>query len=208
MYHSPFEGSCSKHAQMLRATAPSFFLSFRQWIPGRARSIAANSCQNHSSADPRINDRARIQKAIDWVGRQPLQEFKLRDGKTVIKTRGAVLLQVGIYRIQGALILNKSGVVLRGEGNGLAGTILVAMGQFKHDFINMNGVLDSSFQGTPEYLARYGSVKAVSPKSPYVIQDRYVARVADEYVPVGTVRLPMKDVSNFKVGAEVVLETQ
>ncbi|KAF9351942.1 hypothetical protein BGX34_000261 [Mortierella sp. NVP85] len=28
------------------------------------------------SADPRINDRARIQKTIDWVG-QPLQEFKL-----------------------------------------------------------------------------------------------------------------------------------
>ncbi|KAF9351943.1 hypothetical protein BGX34_000262 [Mortierella sp. NVP85] len=82
------------------------------------------------------------------------------------------------------------------------------MGQFKHDSINMNGVLDSSFQGTPEYLARYGNTKAVSPKNPYVIQDQHVARVADEYVPVGTMRLPMKDVSNFKVGAEVVLETQ
>ncbi|KAK3814111.1 MAG: hypothetical protein J3Q66DRAFT_389475 [Benniella sp.] len=160
------------------------------------------------SADPPINDRARIQNAIDWAGRQPLQEFKLRDGKTVIKTRGAVLLQAGIYRIQGALILNKPGVVLRGEGNDPAGTILVAMGQFKHDFINMNGVLDSSFQGTPEYLTRYGNTKAVSPKNPYVIQDRYVARVADKYVPVGTMRLHMKDVSNFNVGAEVVLETQ
>ncbi|KAG0220700.1 hypothetical protein BGX31_010688 [Mortierella sp. GBA43] len=160
------------------------------------------------SADPRINDRARIQEAIDWVGRQPLEELKLRDGKTVIRSRGAVLLQAGIYRVQGALILNKSGVVLRGEGNGPNGTVVMAMGQFKHDFIYLNGVLDSGFQGTPQYLERYGTSKGMYPKNPYVIQDRYVARVADEYVPVGTTRLPMTDISNFKVGAQVVVETQ
>ncbi|KAF9360403.1 hypothetical protein BGX26_009528 [Mortierella sp. AD094] len=157
-------------------------------------------------ADPRINDRARIQNAIDWVGRQPLQKFTLRDGNTVIQTRGAVLLQAGIYRIQGALILNKSGVVLRGEGNGPSGTVLIAMGQFKHDFIHLNGLLDSSFQGTPEYLARYGGSKLMNPKDPYVIQDEHVAYVADKYIPVGTTRVPVKDISNFKVGAEVVVE--
>ncbi|KAF9110752.1 hypothetical protein BGX27_005927 [Mortierella sp. AM989] len=158
------------------------------------------------SADPRINDRTRIQNAIDWVGRQPPQKFTLRDGKTVIQTRGAVLLQAGIYRIQGALILNKSGVVLRGEGNGPSGTVLMAMGQFKHDFIHLNGLLDTSFQGTPEYLARYGGSKLMNPKDPYVIQDEHVTYLADENVPVGTKRVPVKDISNFKVGAEVVVE--
>lgn len=126
----------------------------------------------------------------------------------MIKTRGAVLLQAGIYRIQGALILNKSGVVLRGEGNGPNGTILMAMGQFKHDFIYLNGLLDPSFQGTPQYLARYGGSKVMYPKNPYIIEDRYITPVADEYVPVGTTRLFMKDVSNFRIGAQVVLETQ
>ncbi|KAF9183401.1 hypothetical protein BGZ50_004247 [Haplosporangium sp. Z 11] len=158
------------------------------------------------SADPRINDRARIQSAIDWVGRLPLRTLVLRDGVTVIRTRGAVLLQAGIYRVQGSLILNRSGVVLRGEGNGPTGTILMAMGQFKHDFIYLHGLLDTSFQGTPEYLARYGGSKRMSPKDPYIIQDEDVAQVADEYIPVGTTRLPVKDISNFKAGAEVVVQ--
>ncbi|KAG0263377.1 hypothetical protein BG011_008899 [Mortierella polycephala] len=158
------------------------------------------------SVDPRVNDRARIQGAIDWVGRLPLQTLVLRDGVTVIQTRGAVLLQAGIYRVQGSLILNRSGVVLRGEGNGPTGTILMAVGQFKHDFIYLHGLLDPSFQGTPEYLAKYGGSKVMSPKDPYIIQDEDVAQVADKYIPVGTTRLPVKDISNFKVGAEVIVQ--
>ncbi|KAF9425987.1 hypothetical protein BGZ76_002988 [Entomortierella beljakovae] len=158
------------------------------------------------SADPRVNDRGRIQNAIDWVGRLPLQRTLLKDGKTVIFTRGTVLLQAGIYRIQGALILNRSGVVLRGEGNGSDGTVLIATGQFKHDFIHLNGLLDSSFQGTPNYLARYGGSKLMSPKDPYVNQDKSVSYVQDRYVTVGSTRLPVKDITNFNVGAEVVVE--
>ncbi|KAG0361336.1 hypothetical protein BGZ54_009146, partial [Gamsiella multidivaricata] len=160
----------------------------------------------HPSSDPQVNDRARIQNAIDWVGRQPLQSFTLRDRKTVIRTRGAVLLQAGIYHIQGALILNKSGVVLRGEGNGPNGTVLMASGQFRHDFIHINAVLDPTFQGTPEYLVKHGASKEMSPKDPYVILDQQVARVAKKYVPVGTTKLPVQDVSNFKIGTDVVLE--
>ncbi|GJJ73312.1 hypothetical protein EMPS_05670 [Entomortierella parvispora] len=160
------------------------------------------------SADPRINDRARIQKAIDWIATQPLQPFVLRDGQTVIQTRGAVLLQAGIYRIQGALLLNKSGVVLRGEGNGPDGTVLMAVGQFKHDFIVLNGMLDPKFQGTSEYLEWYGGSKVLSPKDPYVVQDEDVTPLQDVYIPTGTTRLPVKDVRNFEVGGDIVVERE
>ena len=160
------------------------------------------------SVDPRINDRARIQSAIDWVATQPLKPFILRDGKTAIKTRGAVLLQAGIYRVQGALILQKSGVVLRGEGNGPDGTVLMAVGQFKHDFIVLNGVLDPEFQGSSEYLEWYGGSKVLSPNNPYIIQDEDTTPLQDVYIPTGTTRLPVKDVRNFEVGGEIVIERE
>ncbi|KAF9903098.1 hypothetical protein EC991_004225 [Linnemannia zychae] len=158
------------------------------------------------SIDPRLNDRARIQHAIDWVGQQPLQDVLLPDNKTIIQARGAVLLQAGIYRIEGSLILNQSGVVLRGEGNGPEGTVLVAMGQFKHDFINLHGLQDSSFQSTAEYLSANIGSRELNPKNPYVILDEEATEVADEYIPVGTTRLPVKDISNFNVGSQVVVE--
>jgi hypothetical protein len=61
------------------------------------------------------NDRAVIQAAIDDIGnRSP-------DSQGV---RGAVLLKRGVYEIDGELVIKKSGVVLRGEGQGSGGTIL------------------------------------------------------------------------------------
>ncbi|KAF9583366.1 hypothetical protein BGW38_009664 [Lunasporangiospora selenospora] len=158
------------------------------------------------SVDPRINDRDRIQEAIDFVGRLPLTQLLLRDGKTTVSVRGAVLLQAGIYHVNGALILNKSGVVLRGEGNGPDGTIVMATGRYKHDFIYLHGLLDSTFQGAPEYQAQYGDNRVMRPKNPYVIMDEKVAQVEDVYVPVGSRRVPVKDISNFSVGKEVVIE--
>lgn len=158
------------------------------------------------SIDPRVNDRARIQNAIDHVSSLPLKPVLLPDSKTTIQARGAVLLQAGIYRIQGSLILNQSGVVLRGEGSGSNGTVLMAMGQFKHDFINLHGLQDPSFQSTPEYLAANVGGKDLYPKNPYIILDDEIAEVADEYIPVGTTRLPVKDISNFRVGAQVVVQ--
>ncbi|KAF9293308.1 hypothetical protein BGZ88_005528 [Linnemannia elongata] len=160
------------------------------------------------SINPRINDRARIQNAIDFVSSLPLKVVLLPDSKTTIQARGVVLLQAGIYRIQGSLILNQSGVVLRGEGNGPDGTVLMATGQFKHDFINLNGLQDPSFQSTPEYLSANVGSHELYPKNPYIILDDEIAQVADEYIPVGTTRLPVKDVSNFRVGAQVVVERQ
>src|SRR5207249_3828681 len=56
------------------------------------------------------DDTDRIQKAIDQVSKA---------------SPGALLLKRGTYRIGGQLKINSSGVVLRGEGDGEDGTILV-----------------------------------------------------------------------------------
>lgn len=51
-----------------------------------------------------------IQGAIDAVGRRPLGSDGLR---------GAVLLEAGEYEVAGTILLNHSGVVLRGVGDGV-----------------------------------------------------------------------------------------
>ena len=63
------------------------------------------------------DDRERIQAALDEVGDLPVSEAGFR---------GALLLRRGTYRLSAALVMNKSGVVLRGEGQGDDGTVLLA----------------------------------------------------------------------------------
>ena len=62
------------------------------------------------------DDGARIQAALDEVGQAPADPR----GR-----RGAVVLQRGIYRIEGALAIRASGVVLRGEGAGEKETVVL-----------------------------------------------------------------------------------
>ncbi|KAG0014427.1 hypothetical protein BGZ81_000467 [Podila clonocystis] len=159
------------------------------------------------SADPTVDDRLRIQAAIDYVGSLPLTPLPLRDGSTIM-ARGAVLLQAGFYRVAGSLILKNSGVVLRGEGNRAHGTIIIATGDFRHDFIFLHGLLDPSFQGTPQYLTQYGNSKEIMPQDSLVVRDEQMSPVADEYVPAGTKRVPVKDIQRFRVGQSVVIERQ
>ena len=62
---------------------------------------------------------ANVQAAIDKVAALPLD----RNG-----FRGTVLLRAGYYRLATPLTINASGIVLRGEGMGDTGTILVGTG--------------------------------------------------------------------------------
>src|SRR4051794_24722120 len=62
---------------------------------------------------------ANIQGAIDRVAALPLD----RNG-----FRGTVLLRAGYYRMAAPVTINASGIVLRGEGMGDTGTILVGTG--------------------------------------------------------------------------------
>src|SRR6187401_1502746 len=62
---------------------------------------------------------AHVQAAIDKVSALPLDKSGLR---------GVVLLRAGYYRLATPLAIQASGVVLRGEGMGDTGTILVGTG--------------------------------------------------------------------------------
>lgn len=60
-------------------------------------------------------DFANIQNAIDELAKEPL----------VNGFRGAILLKAGTYRINKTLLIQASGIVLRGEGQGNDGTIII-----------------------------------------------------------------------------------
>ncbi|GAA4328835.1 hypothetical protein GCM10023184_18930 [Flaviaesturariibacter amylovorans] len=97
--------------------------------------------------------------------------------------RGAVLLKAGIYPVEGSLTIKASGVVLRGEGNGVNGTVLIATQKTQHDFILMEGTGSG-------YAAVSGS--------------RF--RLASAYVPTGTKIVEVVAGHNFQVGDNVVLQ--
>lgn len=90
---------------------------------------------------------ARIQAAIDELAALPLED------------RGAILLTRGQYEIGGTVRLGASGIVLRGEGRGQDGTVLIAAGTEARTLIEIRG----ASPGTP------------GPG----------AAIADEVVPVG-----------------------
>ncbi|KAF8944113.1 hypothetical protein BGZ47_004625 [Haplosporangium gracile] len=64
----------------------------------------------------------------------------------------------------------------------------------------------SSKQGSIASKAANIGSRDLYPKNPYIILNDEVAQVADEYIPAGTSRLPVKDISIFKVGGQVVVQ--
>lgn len=95
--------------------------------------------------------------------------------------RGAVLLTAGCYEID-QLFIEESGVVLRGEGQGLDGTVLNAMLPNQHDVITL--------QGSGSGLPRISS--SMQP-------------ITSAYVPVGTFDFDVADASGFAAGDSIVV---
>lgn len=82
------------------------------------------------------DDRVMIQDAIDEVSALMPDENGFR---------GAVLLKKGLYKINGSLNINTSGVLLKGEGQLSVedgGTELVATANYQHSFINITGMVE------------------------------------------------------------------
>lgn len=79
------------------------------------------------------DDTARIQAALDAVAALPLDERGCR---------GAVVLGRGRFEVAGRLRLRAGGVVLRGQGPGEDGTVLVATGTGRRTLIEVQGVAD------------------------------------------------------------------
>lgn len=113
---------------------------------------------------------ARIQAALDYVAGLPVGENGLR---------GAVLLLKGRHEIAGALRIEASGVVLRGEGFGKDGTALAATGQDRRTVITLAGKADLTI-------------------------DEHAIAITDDYVPVNAMQISAAN-HNLKVGQSILI---
>lgn len=111
-----------------------------------------------------------IQKAIDALGAlKPNSKGH----------RGALLLKAGVYPVNGTLKINKSGIIIRGEGKS---TILIANKKNKSNFIVFEG--------------------ASSP----VIKSATTKKIKDPYVPIGAQSVIVENDHNFKPGDNIMIE--
>jgi hypothetical protein len=113
-----------------------------------------------------------IQSAIDKVSALPPDKNGFR---------GAVLLKKGTYRISGSIHIRTRGVVLRGEGQGIDGTVLLATGNRKRTLVEVGG------------------------KGKWREQSDTRRAIADNYVPVGARTFAVVDASSFVVGDWVMV---
>ena len=118
------------------------------------------------------DDTARLQAAIDGVSARALDANGFR---------GTLLLKRGKYRIGGTLYIRASGVVLRGEGEGEDGTVLIATGTEQRTLI--------VFEGEGYAREVRGTRQAI----------------VDDYVPVGTRIFSIVDASGFAVGDNIIV---
>jgi hypothetical protein len=113
------------------------------------------------------DETARIQKALDYVAGLPPDAGGIR---------GAVLLLKGRHEVLGSLQITNSGVILRGQGVGGEGTVLVATGQDRRTLIRIAG------------------------KNDRTIRTNETWQIADDCVPVGANCFQLKDAGGLQVG--------
>ena len=130
---------------------------------------------------------AHIQAAIDRVSSRPLDAAGFR---------GAVLLRAGYYRITTPLTIRASGVVLRGEGMGDTGTILIGTGTGR----SAGGPGAGGPGGAPQgALVVIGGASSVTPRN------EAARAVTDDYVPVGSRTLRVMSARGLKPGDTVLV---
>ncbi len=122
---------------------------------------------------------ANLQAAIDRVSALPLDQNGFR---------GAVLVKMGYYKMETPVRIEASGVVLRGEGMGDTGTILIGT-------------------GTPARGRGRGSATLVmvGGAAGWTEREDTKQTVVDEYVPVGARSFRVASASGFKPGDTVIV---
>lgn len=118
------------------------------------------------------DDARRIQDAIDLV--EALEPDQ--DG-----VRGVVLIKAGHYSLENVLVVRESGVVLRGEGQGLNGTVLHSNLRVDHNVISIVGSRGITKDAQSEQA------------------------ITTDYVPVGSYSFEVEDASAFEVGDKIVV---
>lgn len=119
------------------------------------------------------DDGARIQAALDEIGARPADAQGFR---------GALLLKRGQYRVAGSIAIQHSGVVLRGEGKGQTGSVIVATGKRRRTLIRVAGP-----RGGAEEIAESRR------------------RVVDAYVPWSAKSFEVESVDGLSVGERIIL---
>lgn len=122
-----------------------------------------------------------IQDAIHRVEARPLDEET--------GFRGAILVRRGVYHVSKTLVISKSGVILRGEGQGPHDTRLVATATTQICFVKLSGVglpAHADFEKTREKTNVTSLIVPVGVKS-FTVADASLFKVGDI---VGLVRIP------------------
>ena len=136
---------------------------------------------------------AHIQAAIDKVSALPLDKSGFR---------GAVVLRAGYYKMAAPIRIQASGVVLRGEGMGDTGTILVGTGTGRTPApAGAGGPAGSpgGFGGGQATVVQIGGAAGVATR------DETRQAVIDEYVPVGARRFTIASARAFRPGDTVIV---
>lgn len=132
---------------------------------------------------PVLGDNAeRIQKVIDSVSNLT---------PDVNGFRGAILLKMGYYDLEKPLNIKASGVVLRGEGMGETGTVLI-------------GKIPLPASGGGRGFRRPALINIES-ENQITLQEETKQSITDSYVPLGAVRFNVKSAKNFKKGDKVIV---
>lgn len=118
----------------------------------------------------------RVQAAIDAIAARPPDASGFR---------GALLLRKGEYRLSRTLRITAGGIVLRGEGSGPDGTVLIATARQQYSLIEA---------GSDNLPATWKPVSGTWQK------------ITDDYVPVGATTVSVKNASRYKVGDAVVIQ--
>ena len=122
------------------------------------------------------DDTKRIQAALDKLGilrrRHP--------GKL-----GALLLKRGVYRVEGSIKMSHSGIILRGEGDGPDGTIVIA-----------TGYGDYKYKRTLISVGDEGKVQE---------DESSKQAIVDDYVPIGAHTFTVKSAAKYRRGDRIVV---
>ncbi|MFW5781090.1 MAG: hypothetical protein ACOCXD_00820 [Bacteroidota bacterium] len=143
------------------------------------------------------DDTERIQKAIDNLAALPTD----KDG-----LRGAILLKEGIYTIQSQLKISKSGIILRGEGQGSLNEMLLTPSQRMGLEPFISSLAD--FEGTVLIATgeKSRTLIDVEGKSGAVPDSAQASPIIDHYVPVGANSFRVADPGLFSVGDSIIVD--
>jgi hypothetical protein len=113
--------------------------------------------------------------------------------------RGAVLLRAGYYRIATPLRIQASGVVLRGEGMGDTGTVLVGVGTGRP--AAPPGAGPATGPGGPTQ----GTLVVIGGAAGVTTRDDSLQTITEDYVPVGARRFRVASAAAYRPGDTVIV---